>query len=125
LAVSSNDDWIGWCEFFLNALARQAAANEDKARRILALYQEKKEWMIKTTHSQHAIAALDFFFGRPIFNSSDFVAGSHVPEATARRVLRLCRGKRFLKEVRTASGRTPAIFAFTELLNITEGRSVF
>lgn len=31
LAVSRDDDWTGWCEFFLAALTKQAEANHAKA----------------------------------------------------------------------------------------------
>ena len=125
LAVSSKQDWTGWCQFFLEALMKQAAENEAKARRILGLYQGKKEWAVITTHSQYAIAALDFLFSQPVFSSSHFVTGSHIPAPTARRILNLFRENGLLKKIREASGQRPAIFAFPELLNIAEGRSVF
>ena len=125
LAVSSKDDWTGWCQFFLEALERQAKVNEAKARRILALYEEKKAWMVKTTHSQYSIVTLDFLFTKPIFSASVFVTESQIPAPTARRILKLCHEKGLLKEMRGASGRRPAIFAFTELINIAEGRTVF
>lgn len=125
LAVSDKDDWTGWCRFFLEALQRQARGNEAKARRILTLYEEKKGWMVKTTHSQYAIVALDFLFSTPVFSSSQFVTGASIPAPTARRILKLCREKKLLKPLREASGQRAAVLAFPELLNIAEGRSVF
>ena len=125
LAVSSQDDWTEWCQFFLKAIAQQAAENEVKARRILDLYQEKKEWVIKTTHSQYSIAALDFFFNLPVFSSSDFIARSGIPAPSSRRFLKLLYDKGLLIHIRPASGQRPALFAFPELLNIAEGHSVF
>jgi Fic family protein len=124
LAVSSKDDWTGWCEFFLRALVEQAGENEAKTRRILELYRKKKEVMVEATHSQYAIAALDFLFRQPVFSSSRFLAESRIPAPTARRILNLCHDNGFLKEIRKASGRRPAIFAFPELVNVAEGRSV-
>jgi len=125
LAVSSKNDWTGWCLFFLEAMVQQAAENEAKARRILELYQEKKDWMVHTTHSQYSISALDFLFRQPVFSSSHFVTGSRIPAPTARRILKLCHENGLLIEIRGASGRRPAILAFPELLNIAEGRSIF
>ena len=125
LNVSSKNDWTGWCQFFLKAMAQQAAENEAKARRILDLYQKKKEWIVDTTHSQHSIAALDFLFNQPVFSASRFVTGSHIPAPSARRILKLCHERGLLKEIRAASGRRPAIYAFPELLNTAEGRSIF
>ena len=125
LAVSREDDWTGWCEFFLNALIRQANQNEAKTRKILQLYETRKDWVVSTTHSQHAIRALDYFFNTPIFNSTDFIAMSQIPAPTARRILRLMVDSDLLRTVRAGSGRRSAIFAFSELLNIAEGRDIF
>ncbi len=125
LAVSRDDDWTGWCEFFLTALIEQANDNEAKAKAILGLYREKKEWIVDLTHSQHAVRALDWFFKHPIFKTSDFVTMSEIPKPTAHRVLQLTQKKRFFKVLQKASGRRPAILAFSELLNIGEGRKVF
>jgi Fic family protein len=125
LAVSRDDDWTGWCTFFLEALTKQAAENESKTRQILGLYQRRKQWIVDKTHSQHAIRALDFFFSTPVFNSSDFIENSKIPDATARRILALITGEGgMLGTIRESSGRRPALYAFPELLNITEGRAV-
>lgn len=125
LAVSRDGDWTGWCEFFLRALTAQAGANTQKARDILHLYEEKKAWIVDRTHSQHAIRALDFIFDRPIFQSSDFVADSGMPEWTAKRIAKILRESGLLRTVRDASGRRPAILMFPELLNIAEGTDAF
>ena len=42
LRVSRDDDWTGWCGFFLEAVRRQAEDNLVKAREILALYDSLK-----------------------------------------------------------------------------------
>ena len=77
------------------------------------------------THSQHAVTALDWFFQRPIFKTSDFVASAGIPKPTANRILRAIREDGLLKELRPASGRRAAVLAFAELLNLAEGRNVF
>jgi Fic family protein len=120
LAVSRDDDWTGWCEFFLVALTEQATKNEAKARRILDLYKTKKDWIVNTTHSQHAIRALDFLFGQPIFSGTHFVEQSRIPAPSARRILKLCSEKGLLKVLRSGSGRRPTVYRFPELLKITE-----
>jgi Fic family protein len=124
LAVSSNDDWTGWCEFFLKAVSEHAAKNQQKARQILDLYQTKKEWLAKAIPSRHSVTALDFVFKRPIFNSTEFVETSGIPEATARRMLSSLVGAALIRVLRDASGRRPTIYAFFDLLNIAEGRKV-
>jgi Fic family protein len=125
LAVSRDDDWTGWCEFFLIALTEQAAKNEQKTRQILNLYHAKKEWMISTTHSQFSITALDFLFNTPVFSGSQFIQKSKIPAPTARRILRLLSEKEMLKVIRKPSGQQAAIYAFSELVNISEGRTIF
>ncbi len=125
LAVSRDNDWTGWCEFFLRSIIDQAKANQLKARSILSLYDTKKGWIVDLTHSHHAIRALDWCFKRPVFQSSDFVAGAGIPPQTAKRILKLVREHGMLTVVREPSGRRAGIFAFPELLNVAEGKQVF
>jgi hypothetical protein len=49
LDVSRQDDWTGWCEFFLRALIAQAEENQTKAQEILSLYRERKDWVVEVT----------------------------------------------------------------------------
>lgn len=125
LAVSRDDDWTGWCAFFLKAMTAQARQNEEQAKAIFDLYARRKSWIQTQTHSQYAVQALDWFFAWPIFTTSDFVASSRIPKPTANRIVREVRIAGMLKELRPSSGRTPAILVFPELLNIAEGRAVF
>ena len=120
LAVSRDDDWTGWCEFFLRALTEQATKNEARARRILELYQSRKEWIVNVTHSQHAMRALDFLFGNPIFSGSLFVEHAGIPGPSARRILKICADNGLLQQLRAGSGRRAAVYHFPELLKITE-----
>ena len=123
LAVSRDADWTGWCAFFLTAIAAQAHSNLAKATEILDLYQDRKNWISDLTRSHNAIRALDWFFTRPIFSSSEFVASVGVPRATALRILRLVRNAGMLVELRPGKGSQPSVLAFRELLRISEGRS--
>ncbi len=125
LAVSRDDDWTGWCVFFLKALIEQSAKNEAKAREILSLYESKKAWMVETTHSQYAIAALDYLFSFPVFNSTNFIKTSGIPAPTARRILSLLNENDLIRVIRESRGRRPNLFVFGELVNITEGRPIF
>ncbi|MGH6795600.1 MAG: Fic family protein [Methylocella sp.] len=125
LDVSREDDWTGWCEFFLRALIAQAKENQTKALDILSLYRERKEWIVKVIRSQYAVRALDWMFTRPIFKASDFIESADIPRPTASRILREVRDKGLLKEIRPPSGRRAAILAFPSLLNIAEGRAAF
>lgn len=124
-AVSREDDWTSWCEFFLKGIREQASENESKARRILSLYERLKAQMVDLTHSQHSISAVDVLFQMPIFTSPNFVRVSGIPRPTANRILGILRENGVLTTIREGSGRRPSVLAFTELLNIAEGREVF
>ncbi|WP_029733546.1 Fic family protein [Deferrisoma camini] len=124
LAVSRDDDWTGWCRFFLEAARVQAEDNLAKAEAILRLYEEMKRRIPRLTRSQYAIHALDWIFERPIFRSTDFVVAARIPEPTARRFLGVLRKEGVIEEIAQGRGRRPAILAFPALINIAEGRSV-
>ncbi len=125
LAVSRDGDWTGWCVFFLEALIAQAAENERKARAIMELYNNRKDLIATVTRSQYGVRALDWFFLRPIFKASDFVASVDIPAPTAGRILRTAREQGLLTELRPASGRRAAVLIFPELLNLAEGSEAF
>jgi Fic family protein len=125
LDVSREDDWTGWCEFFLRALIAQTEENQTKAQEILSLYRERKDWVVEVTRSQYAVRALDWMFARPIFKTSDFIESVDIPRPTANRILREVRDQGLLREIRPESGRRAAILAFPTLLNIAEGKTAF
>ena len=123
--LSTDGDWSGWCRFFLEGVRHQAQENTQKARAILELYEELKPRVTEWTHSQYAILALDWLFGRPIFKSTDFISGGPTPEATARRLLKAFKKLELVREVSPSRGRKPAVLTFPRLLNIAEGREMF
>jgi Fic family protein len=125
LGISRDDDWTGWCAFFLRAIIEQARENQAKTMEMLGLYETRKTQVAELTHSQYAIRALDYIFSRPIFRSSDFAGGSGIPTPTAKRILSVLRDNGILMTLRKARGRRPAFYVFRELMNIAEGKKVF
>lgn len=124
-AVSRDDAWTEWCEFFLQGIVEQSAENERKARAILALYEQVKNQVVEETHSQHAIRAVDFLFQQPIFSAPVFTEHSEIPKPTAARILTLLRDDMgLLHTIREGKGRRAGIYAFGDLLNIAEGRKI-
>ena len=53
LAVSRDDDWTGWCRFFLDAVRLQAEDNLARAQEIIDLYNAMKGRMIGLTRLRH------------------------------------------------------------------------
>ncbi len=125
LAVSRDDDWTGWCRFFLEAVRKQAEDNSGKASRILNLYEEMKGRIPAITRSRYAVRALDWMFECPIFRSTDFIANAGIPKQTAQRILKILREGGILKAIIEGQGRQPSVLIFPELLDIAEGNGVF
>ena len=124
LSVSQDNDWTGWCEFFLRAIMEQAMQNQKKATEILTLYETKKNQIVDLTHSQYAIHALDYIFNNPTFKANDFKNSKDIPTETAKRILIILRENGILTILREASGRRPAVYIFGELINAAEGKEI-
>ena len=122
LSVSRDDDWTGWCRFFLQAVQAQAEDNLARTQGIIDLYDSMKGRVDDLTHSRYAIRALDWIFERPIFRSTDFVTTAGIPEPTSRRFLKLLIEAGILTVLWSSRGRRPKVLCFSDLLDITEGR---
>jgi len=118
--ISKYGDWNGWILFFLRAVSEQSRINCDKIHRIMTFYEEMKTELQNLTHSQYTITVLDEIFSRPIFSSTDFIARTGIPRPTANKILYQMKDVEILTELRPASGRQPTVYAFRQLLGITE-----
>lgn len=125
LGVSRDDDWTGWCKFFLEAARAQAEDNLGKAEAIFDLYDKAKFRVSDATRSRYAIHALDWIFQYPIFSSSHFVTDAGIPERSAWRILGTLCDNGILKIHHSGNGRRAAVYICSEILNIVEGREVF
>lgn len=121
MSVSRDDNWTGWCRFFLEAVRAQAEDNLNKASGILKLYEDMKMRVSKATRSQYSIHALDWIFTKPVFQTTDYIKTSGIPEATARRILSILLEEGILDVLQPGSGRRAAILDFPRLLAIAEG----
>jgi Fic family protein len=122
--ISRDNGWNDWIEFFLIAIIEQVQENSEKVRGIMALYDDMKRKIVDLTRSQYAIKVLDALFYKPIFQTSDFVARTGIPKQTAMPLLRTLKENNLLNTVRESSGRRAGVMAFSELLNIAEGRKI-
>lgn len=119
---SRDDDWSGWCEFFLDAVRTQAEDNLAKTEAILGLYKEMKEHVLEATNSRYTIRVLDSIFRRPVFTSAQFVKETESSSPTVRRILRRLCDSAVLQKIEPARGRRPALFVFLRLLDAVEGK---
>lgn len=120
LAVSRDDDWTGWCAFFLQAIISQARENIGKAQSIISLHQRLLTELPALTRSQYAPLALEYIFKHPIFTSSSFIRESGIPAPTAKRLLPALNERGLLTISAPAKGRRPATYVFRELLGVVE-----
>jgi len=119
-AVSENNNWQAWTDFFLRAIETQADRNLRTAEQIQTLYMDYKERFRLILRSEYSIKALDFLFIRPIFNNSIFTdeQKSGIPYQTAARISKLLSENNILKTLREGVGRRPARYSFEPLMQI-------
>ena len=58
LSVSGDDDWTGWCRFFLNAVRVQAEDNLARAQAIIDLHEEMKRRVPDVARTRYAVSSL-------------------------------------------------------------------
>ncbi len=121
LSVSRDDDWTGWCRFFLNAVRIQAEDNLARAQAILDLHEEMKSRVPDVARTLYAVEVLDWMFERPIFSSVQLARETALSAPTARRILRRLYDADILHEVSPGRGRRPGIFVFSSLMRVAEG----
>lgn len=108
-AVSSDNDWEGWCAFFLAAVERQAIANLEAAQSIGQLYEEMKPRFAELLASKYAVAALDYLFTHPVFSNSRFTRSAGIPSQTAARFSRVLLQEGLLQSASRRDGARPCI----------------
>jgi Fic family protein len=119
------DAWNQWIMFFLKALDEQSHENTSKARAILDLYEKMKHRLVEVTHSQYAVMLLDKMFEHPIFRSGTSLFPETPPcRALVTRLLWRLKDANILRVIREGRGARPPIYAFSELINLCEGREV-
>lgn len=118
--ITDNNNWDNWVVFFLEAIMEQAKRNTQKTKAILNLYEEMKRTVQEITRSQFTINIVDTLFNMPIFNTTDFIANSNIPKASALRFLNLLVSNNVLEIMEKARGSTPNIFVFGDLYSIVK-----
>ncbi len=116
LAITAEGDWLGWIQFFLEAIIRQASSNTIKAQSILGLYENMKIIVAESTKSPYAIQILDAIFSRPLFTINQFADIADIPKRTATRVLNKLTEDDIIQVVVEGKGRKPSRFMFDQLI---------
>ena len=117
LDISENNNWEGWISFFLQAVVEQSKENIIKAKRIISLYEQKKQRITELTKSQFSIRILDALFVMPIFQSNDFIRHSKIPKASAFRYIRILEENGVISSNKRRKNR---LYFFNKLLDIVK-----
>lgn len=117
-AVSAENDWTAWVEFFLAAIENQANRNLEIAESIRHLYEEMKREFSNLLASKWCVLALDFLFTNPVFRNSKFTGSASIPQASAAKITKQLVEAGFLRTMEESSGRRAAMYAFEPLLKL-------
>lgn len=120
-AISSNEKWDDWIEFFLKAIIEQANKNIIKSKEIIDLYNNMKEEFTRITHSEFAINILDNLFKKPIISSKELFVMSKINTArTSSYLFKKLYENNILKIIKPGTGNRSTIYSFDKLIQISE-----
>jgi Fic family protein len=119
-AISRENNWLKWIEFFLKAVIEQSRINAKKVEDILSLHKEMKEKIHFAINTKYSLNIMDAIFSSPIFSSKVFIQMSKTPKPTAMTILRKLAKTDILKIAEVKHGRSPAMYEFSRLLKIIE-----
>lgn len=117
LDISKNNNWEGWISFFLQAVIEQSKENILKAKKIISLYEQKKQRITELTKSRFSIKILDTLFVIPIFQSQDFIKYSRIPKASAFRYIAILEKNGVISSDKKRKNK---VYFFNKLLNIVK-----
>lgn len=118
--ISNNGDWLGWIEFFLNAVINQSVENLKLVRKIINLYDQKKREISDLLHTDQAIYILDMLFDTPVFRANELHQRLNIQRQRAAQYIRILKDARIIVELRPSRGRKPALLSFEDLWKITD-----
>ena len=118
--ISGKGDWVGWIEFFLNAVVNQSESNLKLVRNIIELYERKKREISDLLHTDQAIYIVDILFDTPVFRANELHQRLKIQRQRAAQYIRSLKEAGVIVEIRPSSGRTPAFLSFEDLWLITD-----
>lgn len=88
MRVTTDNDWIGWLEFFLQGITEQARKSEALIEEIDKLYQNSREIVRQNSQSVHADKLVELVFKKPIILAPEVSEALRVNHQTAISLLR-------------------------------------
>lgn len=120
LAITASGDWLGWIDFFLQCVVRQAQRDRSTALILMNHYQQSLEQLSLLLKSQYTVQTVNTLFARPILTTKTFEAHSGIPSATAKRILKRLQQESVIETVYTGQGRSSSLYRFSEVFNIID-----
>jgi len=118
LALSKDNDWDGWIDFFLRAVEHQATMNTQKAKKIIGLYSDMKMRIPEILKSKYSVQAIDALFTRPIFTIQDFVNDSGIPFDSGQKIIVALKNNSIISVRKEGKGRNPSVYEYSDLMTI-------
>jgi Fic family protein len=118
--ISRKGDWLGWIEFFLNAVVTQSESNLILVRNVIDLYEQKKREVSELLHTDQAIYIVDMLFDTPVFRANELHQRLNIQRQRAAQYIRALKDAGIIIELRPSKGRTPALLSFDDLWKITD-----
>lgn len=120
--ISSKNNWETWIKFFLKSVITRCNENINLLNDMTKLYEKSKINFLDITGSAHAIEVLDYVFKKPAFTLPDIVKNSGVAIKTPAitMLLNKLESAGVIAKVSEKIGRKPALWRFTELMNLIE-----
>jgi Fic family protein len=119
-AISEEDAWNPWIEYFLKAIIEQAKDNSKKVKDVRSLWEIHRQKIAELTRSHFSFQVVDFLFQNPMFTSTMFVAQTKIPKPSIARILKFLVDKEVIFQFQPAKGRRPALYCFLALLKIIQ-----
>jgi Fic family protein len=119
-AITKQEDWNGWIEFFLRAVTEQANSNINKVMAIMKLFDAQKTIIPQLTNSKYATALTDGIFAYPVFSQAYLQKKIDIPKTTLAPMIKVLTEANLLKIIKKGSGRSPAIYCNHQLLQIVK-----
>ena len=118
--ISANGDWLGWIDFFLNAVVEQSETNLALVRSIIYLYDSKKHEISELLHTDQSIYIVDMLFDTPVFRANELHERLNIQRQRGATYIRALRNAEIIVEIRPSRGRRAALLSFEDLWAITD-----
>ncbi len=118
-AISKNNDWEKWINFFIEVIEKQTDMLIKMLRRLKEIRKETED-KLSLLKSQFNIQVLNFLFRRIKFTTTTFIKETGLNGNTARALLKSMEENGILETEERGLGQAPSIYRFVDLYKMVE-----